>query len=80
MRQTVPAQPGVLLTARRPDHVLDGWRRRTSVGRLGYTPHNDETYAKRFAKLLQLHHPAVASILAHEVTMGTGCYNTRRPR
>lgn len=66
----------------RPDRQAEpeAWNRVVAKRRYEYKPLDDAVYATRFRTLCFHYHPAVAAVMAHDVSNGPGCYNTRRPR
>lgn len=61
-----------------PDRQM--WNRVVAKRRYEYKPLDDAVYHARFRTLCFRWHPAVAAILAHDVSNGPGCYNTRVKR
>jgi hypothetical protein len=53
------------------------WDRVVAKRRCEYEPLDDAVYHARFRSLCVRYHPAVAAVMAHDVSSGAGCYNTR---
>lgn len=69
---------GIAQPDRREDNAH--WNRVVAKRRYEYKPLDDAVYTARFQTLCYRYHPAVAAVLAHDVSNGPGCYNTRSGR
>ena len=68
--------------AAQPDRQVEpeAWNRVVAKRRYEYKPLDDAVYVARFRNLCFRYHPAVAAIMAHDVSNSMGCRDQRRPR